>query len=280
MYTYAYDTYIGSTSEDEIPIGDSSAGFEKLNLQTFEKFGKDIHTTGTEEPGREDVRRAVQEETLSAETTEKEKEEEEEAQEGLQFKGVDVSSSEVPLLSRAKIQRAASTGNVKPLSLPPLKKWDDLHSLERIGESSDGGTQLNSVLEEDEDEKQRQRDKEDLHDRKSTSKNIEEFGSSAVYYKEAAARERSGPEMEVLKRISQIEEGGGMVGGVRGERVRGGRVGLEVVKSGSVNEKLKVFGGGGRRKITRTMSDGRAAMPELVTTKREKYNVHTNVQSV
>ena len=63
-----------------------------------------------------------------------------------------------------------------------------------------------------------------------------------------------GAEIEVLKRVSQIEGERGMplAAPVRGGGVRGGGGGLEMVRSGSVSEKLKMFGGG--RTVAKTTS--------------------------
>ena len=213
------------------------------------------------------------------------------------FQEVDTSSPKVVLSSRNQLERAVSAGDVKRLDpAPPLKKWDNVHSLEQIGRTGGEGVgRLKSVAEEDEDNEQQQYDdkqphygkqqhddkQQELQDYKQQqlyehNTNIHQFGSIAVYYKQAERRERGGggggggggaggggggPDMDILKRISQIEEQG-----VKSHPLPVRGVRLEMVKSGSVSEKLKMFGGG--RRVTRTVSEGRPVeMPPLTVPK-------------
>ena len=344
-YIHVY-VYVDSTSEEEdTGARESSAGFEKLDLKTFEAFGQDVHDLDRqrtepekeeeaaveggrelsegarddegreerggeerdgEERGREERR---EQEKGEEERREEERREEEREEKELSFaEGVNTSTSDVLLFSRSKIERAVSMGSVKPLALSPLKKWEDIQSLEQIGRAREEEAshsrrksgRLGSVLEEDEDEQQQQQQQQQLqqHLRQQQQQqqqqqqdgeggnkgNIQEFGSSAVYYKQAdrerrGERERGSADIDVLTRVSQIEQekrDGGMprASPVKSEGVREGGVEQEMVRSVSVREKLKMFGGGGR-KVNRSVSDSRVETPVLAAAKREIQQLYT-----
>ena len=270
--------YVGSTSEEEEAVGveESSAGFVKLNLQTFEKFGQDLHNLN-QHTEREALEGAPDDGGGLGEEGERVKGEEGERVEGEERERVEGCADTTLQVSHGHIKRAISMGSGKPLLPSELKKWGNVHSLEQIDQPEGSPTGrngvLNSVREEDEDNKQEDKqqqqdgdedkqqdgdDKQDIDDVPST--NIQEFGSSAVYYKQAGKR-REGEVRgaDVLKRVSQIELDK-MTGGTQSdsplkrEGMRGVR-GAEVVRSGSVSEKMKLFGGG--RKVTTSRSDNK-----------------------
>ena len=269
---------LGSTSDEETTVRNNSMGFENLDLENFEKFGQDIQCSEKETAEAiteddKDISTQDNKKETDKHDTERKSEESRDASsksEEAHFEEVATSSSEVVLGSK---KRAASLGSVKPLAPPSMKKWDNMQSLERIGKSGEEMRELKSVMEEDEqqcDEEQQQTKDKELPDElsKQKSTNIQEFGSSAMYYKQAERGERK--QMEVLKRVSLYEEEEGVVPHTSPVKTVT-QVGLGVVKSGSVSEKLKMFGGG--RKVTRTMSEGGVTMPQSTTAKSNCISV-------
>lgn len=259
----------------------NSTTFESLDLENFERFGQEIHSSDKEKDvimaeededttTGEDKKEGSADNEKDAELKHREKDgdiEESGVQNELtNFKGVDTTSSEVVLATQKRIERAASLGSVKPLAPPALKKWENMSSLEHIGES---GEEVRQSVVEEEDE---QRDRDEINKHKSTS--IQEHGSSAIHEKETDRTEggdKDAADMEVLKRVSLIEEEGmtSQASPVKKDSVvKSGQVGLGIVKSGSVSAKLKMFGGS--RRVTHTMSDGEVTMPQL-RNKKCKY---------
>lgn len=233
-------------------------------MQTFEEFGQDLNqqTEGEaqeEAPGDgegmgEDGERVVRTDT------------------SLQY-------------SHGNLKGAVSMGSGKPLLPSELKKWGNENNLERIDrtEGSSPTGVLKSVREDEDnkqEDKQQQQDRQqqqDGHEDKQQqdgddkhhevpSTNIQEFGSSAVYYKQADKRRGEGEGevrgADVLKRVSQIEQEK-MAGGTQwgSPLKREGVRGVEVVRSGSVSEKMKLFGGG--RKVTTSHSDKKEEVPPV-----------------
>ena len=163
---------------------------------------------------------------------------------------VDMAGLDILMPTLSKKERALSMGNVKPLQMPPLKKWDNISSLERIDKEGGESVQkkserLGSVVEEDEDDQQQQQQQ---------------------HHEEEGGGEREKRlDIDVLRRISQIEMEREETGTPHASPVKGGlegvKEGLEGVKSGSVSNKLRMFGGG--KKVTRSVSDSRMKIPAL-----------------
>ena len=269
----------GESEDEEMVARETSSGAERLDLKTFEEFGEDMRRGegGIRERGEVDERENGEGErekgNVEGATDGSDKKlrkgegEETKCEESLpHFEGVDTSISEVSMSSRKRVERAASLGNVKPLELPPLKKWENMQNLKQAEQLGEGERQLNSVLEEDEEENQQTVPEET----KPSSSHIQEFGSSAVYYKQpqrVVGGERESAEVKVLKRVNQIE--GESRVKVEGVSMRGRS--LETVRSGSVSEKLKMFGGG--RRVTQSVSESAArktTASEPATPTREK----------
>ena len=212
------------------------------------------------------------------ETEKEEGTEGEETEELSHFKEVDTTTSEDAI---SPVQRAASLDTMKPLELPPLKKWGDIQNLKQADELVEGDAELEIVLEEEEEEEERgpeeggrklsvvQEENEDEDETEHLTHTVES-GASPNSRKQPESREGEGSETEVLKRVTRMERERGSAngkGGVMvGEDVRG--KGLDRVKIGSVSEKLKMFGGG--RKVT--VSDSSAK----ITTSSETVRVATN----
>ena len=266
-----------------------SSGFEKLDIETFEKFGENVikekEREGEDEEKKEkreegevsvakvdsvkeeeDIEREATEEDLNEEAEDgKERSQEEiEAQNLTHFEEVDTGTTEDMIsTTRKKVERAVSLDMVKPLEPTPLKKWEDIQNLKQMEESGEeilpkedkeekddeGGQQLETVPEEEEEEE----------DSSKTLENVAVMEESGLKPERVGGGEGGGQGTGVLKRVTQIEgqrpwpqdtggDGGG-AGGVRGK-------GLERVKSGSVSEKLKMFGGG--RVVIRPVSTSAA----------------------
>ena len=189
-----------------------------------------------------------------------------EASAELREEKVDMAGLDILMPTLSKKERALSMGNIKPLQMPPLKKWDNISSLERIDKEGGESVQkkserLGSVVEEDEDDQQQQHQQQ----------HHEEEGGGE--------RERR-LDIDVLRRVSQIEtereergtpHASPAKGGLEGVRegLEGAREGLAGVKSGSVSDKLRMFGGG--RKVTRSVSDSRMMIPALPKRELESF---------
>ena len=250
--------------EAETVARETSSGFENIDLQTFEDFGEDIRGSWREGEKSEEIgkeRRGGEDPASKARYGDDSLREEKSHEKAQSFEEVDTNTSpEVTVLSHKRVERAASLGAVKPLAPLPLRKWDNVQDLKQVAESAEVEQPLNSILEEEEEKD------DEIEEETGTDKKLatDEKSTPAVHTKETAGlsdahlreteklrREDQQKEMKVLMKVSRIEKDGrGM--SVRDDGVRGR--GVEMVKSGSVSEKLKMFGGG--RKITRTVSDG------------------------
>ena len=249
-----------SEEEQETAAGrEISADLERIDLQNFDDFGEDLKGVvsgegvrvgggeGVRVGGGEGVSGGKVREEIGGDPVDEARQEvgDREEERRKTFEEVDASLAAVAIPPRKSVERAVSLGNVKPSAPPPLRKWDNVKDLKRVSEPGEKPTQLNSLFEEEDEEEE-----EESVERGSTPPHIQEFGSSAVYYKHPQrVAGGEGSEVRVLKRITQIEGENGA--GVRGEGVRGSE--LEAVKTGSVSSKLKMFGGG--RKVRRTKSD-------------------------
>ncbi|CAI8021499.1 Villin-1 [Geodia barretti] len=205
------------------------------------------------------------------------------------FKEVDTKTSEDMISTKNPVQRAASLDTMKPLELPPLKKWGDIQNLKQADELVEGDAELKIVLEEEEEEEEERGSEEggrklsvvpeENEDEDETYTKLSEHltltvesGASPNSSKQPDSREGDGSETEVLNRVTRMERERGSASGKGGVMVGEGvrRKGLDRVKIGSVSEKLKMFGGG--RKVTRTVSDSSTK----ITTSSDTVRAATN----